>query len=378
MRRVGVGLSLAVLVILALPAGAPTASIATPTLQIPLPNAGDISVAEAVFKLKGAKVTKALRPKLTVVNAKQLGKDVVVVAAVRQEAKNKNRFDVTAVVIRRGVRTTSAVRVGLPGNRVEVYFGEQGGLTSAFIAQNVVQGNYLPKLPFDCGFGTSSFLAGKRTGLPPARDTIADVCGFWFDQVWEPQSFASGFGANWCAVPVDPPAAGAATYTFHFNCNFPTRAAALEDPLKAATILNVIPDSGACFSANVYTYVCPQEQGTSGTLKATFAAPLPAGFEFGFGTSTDGQKINEFFPARVIDDPSAAAIITELAKKYDNNIDRAFGDAATFILTGNNAEACKVLRGLLDRYSQHITSLKGEDQGLAAIRALKALDCNTR
>jgi hypothetical protein len=362
-----------VIVVLVMPASAPTASMATPTLVIPLPNAGDVSIAEAVFRLKGAKVIKALRPKLTVVNAKQLGKDVVVVAAVRQEAKNKNRFDVTAAVIRRGVRTTSAVRGG-PSVSVGVFLGKQAGLTNDVIAQNVVQGNYLAKLPFDCGFGSPSFLFGSRTGLPAAGDTVAYACGFWLDQVWPSESFATSFGANWCAVPTDLAAAAAATYNFQFKCNFSTRGVALEDPLKAATILNVVPDSGSCPRVNNYTFLCPQEQGASGTLKATFAAPLPVGFEFGFGTSTDGQKINEFFPARVIEVVSAEELLANAVADYP--YDKQWRQARDALVRSDIARACMILHAIVEINGG--LGPQGDTRRNAAEAVLSQLDCNTR
>lgn len=380
MRRAAIGLSLAAVVVLLLPAGASTSPAVKATLVLPLPNAGDLSVAEAVVKLRGPKITKALRLTPNVVNAKQLGKDVVVVAAVRQETKDRSRFDVTAAVLRRGVRTTSSVhgeeapRIGFKSSRSLPKYVIDAILVS--ISPNAAQGNTVPKLRFDCGFGTSSFLAGKRSALPPAGDTIAYACGFWLDQVWEPQSFATAFAANWCAVPIDP--SSTAQYTFHFNCNFPIRGAALEDPLKAATIVNVIPDTGTCGRVNNYTFVCPQEQGTSGTLTASFTAPLDPYFEFGFGTSTDGKKINEFFPSRVIDDPDALEIIAQLSKQYAGDIDREFNDIATFIVAGNNAVACLRLRALYNSYGNTISTQKGGDQGQAAYAALKALDCNTR
>lgn len=380
MRRVAIGLSLAALCLLVLPAGAATSHMTSATLAIPLPNAGDASMAEAVIRLQGAKVKKALGLTPTVLNAKQVGKDVVVIAAVRQEAKDRNRFDVTAAVLRRGVRATSvghtesAPRIGFRCPRSVKKCSSK--TYSSLLASNVVQGNAVPTLRFDCGFGTASFLLGSRTGFPAAGDTVADGCGLWLDQVWMPQSFAAGIGANWCAVPVDPPAG--AVYTFHFNCNFATRGAALEDPLKAATILGVVPDSGSCPRVNSYTFVCPQEQGASGTLEATFSAPLHEGFEFGFGASTDGLKINQFFPSRVIDESKAGAIIDALMTKYGGDVDSGFNEAATFIRTNKNAEACRVLRHLEDIYSQHITTTKWGDQGFAAFSALTALDCNTR
>lgn len=239
-----------------------------------------------------------------------------------------------------------------------------------------MQGNTIPKLPFDCGFGTSSFLAGKRTGLPAAGDTLAYSCGLWLDQVWMPQSFATGIGANWCRVPIDPVVAGNGwTYTFRDGCNFEKLGDALQDPEKKATILNVNSDSGSCFRVNDYTWVCPQDRGETGTLRATFAAPLAEGFEFGYGVSTDGRTIKTYFPARVIDEDKAAAIITELAKEY-GDVDPAFKLASAFILAGKYGEACRVLDRLATLQITQTDPVGSAEKTAAAV--LKALDCNTR
>lgn len=83
MSRLGFGLTLGLFLVVAVLSSAFRAATPTVTLRVAIPSQGDVSVADAVFRLQGARISRSLHPRVRLLNGSQLGSDVVVVASVR-------------------------------------------------------------------------------------------------------------------------------------------------------------------------------------------------------------------------------------------------------------------------------------------------------
>lgn len=386
MRRVALGFVLGAMLILAAPGGAASGSSVRASLRIGVPIGGDVTVAESRFKIRNIRrnIKFPPAPRLSVLNKSQLGSNVVVVASVAREAKDRNRFDITVAVVARAGATASGDAL-LVVDEPTVATTAQTSFTLTTIATtNVVQGNNLPKYAFPCGFGHASFLSGDHSGLPTAQWTLLFSCGFALDQAWMPLSFASEIGAHWCDGLIGTPAAGSMTYPAGFGCNDPINAFAVQDPKKSTGVtgLQLFPPLvGTCKAPfqQLYIGLCtlttPLAANTPGPFTMTLASPLPSGGEFGFTALSGGTQRN--YPMREIDTSAAVTMLTSLIDKYP---DFARLAAAKEDLMNNKvAHACEVLLDLLDAESQlseprPIVTAIG--QGLNPV--FKALDCFSR
>jgi hypothetical protein len=394
MRRLVVSFGVVALLVVAAPAPASRAVTPTATMHVAVPNQGDVTVIEAVFKIQGGRITKALHPRLRVQNGKQLGSSVVVVASVTQEAKVRSRLDVTAAVILRGARRASALGATVGTIPDALLVLDEPDLRSAkpppslipvrtVATTNVVQGNFVPKYPADCGFGAASFLSGDRSGLPSPQLTLAFSCGLALDQVWMPVSFPSEIGADWCDGLIGTPTAGSTTYPAGFGCNFPINAFAVQDPGKSVGVtgLQLFPPlAGSCKAPFQQPYIglctltSPLAANTPGPFTMTLASALPFGSEFGY-TALSGS-VQRSFPMRGIDPKEAVATLTDLINTHPRYV-RARTEivqARTAVTRGDLVTACNLLHREF-AIASLVHNLAVRD---AISAALVLLDCNPR
>jgi hypothetical protein len=394
MRQLVASFGVVALLVIAAPAPASRAVIPAATMHVAVPNQGDVTVIEAVFKLRGGRITKALHPRLRVQNGKQLGSGVVVVASVTQEAKVRSRLDVTAAVILRGVRRTSSLGSTVGAIPDALLVLDEPDLRSAkpprslipvktVVTTNVVQGNFVPKYPADCGFGTASFLSGDRSGLPSPLLTLAFSCGLALDQVWMPVSFASEIGGDWCDGLIGTATAGSTTYPAGFGCNFPLNAFAVQDPGKSIRVtgLQLFPPlAGSCKAPFQQPYIglctltTALAANTPGPFTMTLGSALPLGSEFGY-TALSGS-VQRSFPMRGVYPLAAAAKLTDLINTETSYVllRQEIAEAGAALARGDLVTACV----LLDREYGIATLARERAVSGALSIVLGFLDCNPR
>lgn len=320
MRPLGISLLAAAAVAAAFGAGAARSAVAPTTLRIPVAKAGNVTVARVTLTPRGVVAV----PKLTVSNARALGREIAVLASTEPQTRRarraagpavkkpvKRKVNIIVVHRHRG-RSRGLASYDLAGalralpSFVVVRVPAGFASTRPLLATNVVQDN--PPPPFDCT--PSAPVNGLYVGASLRRTSLrglgSSACLLALDRP-APVGVTSLLGADYCSLATAPAGGAGLELTIAVTCSFGGLNFLELEFGNGLTVLGELPFSGAQCRARGGVQDCAfpagVAKGTSYRERILFDRKPPPGRELVLRGSADGGKTFPYrfagrFPAR--------------------------------------------------------------------------------